>query len=1361
MEWLSAAVEAVSSLWEDPAPPQKDFPRTLEGFEKLLSLVADGLTTSLPHLPSQADALAEQIEHLGFASPGCQLEGSGLSYSEEKGTGFFRVFQERKVMALLVQHGLLAQHTLRRVRAALFRTVKDESFPHLLDQLNQLAQGQHRPRLRWVFGGTAGGDRFPDPAEARDPGQVSGCARQVPRIREIIKADLIFRATEGNYIAALKRMALRLTPQPDAHRADRFDRNADQFLDVRVLGVSQDFEGRDLLSSLPSASPRPQLGAKLPLMEEADISAARYVFHGYDMAQIGSRVVCLCLLKSKNPRATGMHLTIDGVSKRVDQQIAAGAGRTAALRLGGVACIIVADNSSALQAALAKEKDVLDFITDLVSLGQPAAVAELIVCGPLLSQLHVLAAPVWLGYVNRPKSIWEASDMLAIACACLAWCFWHAEILMMDVENNGPVPSPECVDAMQAAEAERACAAEEAKLGSLANFLQRMQTERLSGVVVPLIQLLLWPVAVPAALAESKACGTQGRAREILIGMSWRELQCAAVFSKLGTAIGESGLWPSCAQPVEWRRQKCTKISCIVGISTAAAARQMFAGGVRTAALVGRSGFEIALAQIFWEKGISNPFRGAVQAMLHDQSMMGVSGVSALRMALDGAAGRAATTGIIKGQRQCIRGVGVVAGHFLRNRDVGGGSGGAENRHRRKKSIKREGRRSQLCAFRRLAQPGRQKFRDVCRINFDTMLQQGHLIDGVASFLSHGNHFSAAHNSPFINFDSARKEAVEAVSSLWEAQPRHGHAVAVPAVQDFPRTLEGFEKLPVARLSLVADGLTTSLPHLPSQADVALAEQIEHLGFASPGCQLEGSGLSYSEEKGTGFFRVFQERKVMALLVQHGLLAQHTLRRVRAALFRTVKDESFPHLLDQLNQLAQGQHRPRLRWVFGGTAGGDRFPDPAEARDPGQVSGCARQVPRIREIIKADLIFRATEGNYIAALKRMALRLTPQPDAHRADRFDRNADQFLDATAGPEGAKLPLMEEAARYVFHGYDMAQIGSRVVCLCLLKSKNPRVHGAAVEVLTSKLLPELAERLHCAWAQMATAMQQDNSSALQAALAKEKDVLDFITDLVSLGQPAVTQAVAELIVCGPLLSQLHVLAARHRYVNRPKSIWEILMMDVENNGPVPSPECVDAMQAAEAERACAAEEDPPDQLAAVLAVRSLANFLQRMQTERLSGVVVPLIQLLLWPAVPAALAESKGPANADKTRAAVQALAELCTACGVEEAALATSEVSAQQRSSERQIWLRDCTGADLLGKEKGISNPFRVAVQVRAFLASLSQLWESGNLNSRASASMVPCAAVASYLLHQCQDIHPMLLETSGLLPKKADTAEPSV
>ncbi|CAE7900161.1 pncA [Symbiodinium necroappetens] len=181
---------------------------------------------------------------------------------------------------------------------------------------------------------------------------------------------------------------------------------------------------------------------------------------------------------------------------------------------------------------------------------------------------------------------------------------------------------------------------------------------------------------------------------------------------------------------------------------------------------------------------------------------------------------------------------------------------------------------------------------------------------------------------------------------------------------------------------------------------------------------------------------------------------------------------------------------------------------------------------------------------------------------------------------------------------------------------------------QVLSSTLLPKLAERLHGAWAQMLTAMQHKQCSALQAAMAKEEDALDFLVDLLSIGQPAVTQAIAEVIVCGPLLSQLHVLAERHRYVNRPKSIWEILMIDVENDGPVPSPERIDAMQAAEeeSESACAAEEDPPDQLAAVLAVRSLAKFFQKMRKERLSGILVPLIQLLLWPAVPAEIAESK---------------------------------------------------------------------------------------------------------------------------------------
>ncbi|CAE7943353.1 unnamed protein product, partial [Symbiodinium necroappetens] len=109
-------------------------------------------------------------------------------------------------------------------------------------------------------------------------------------------------------------------------------------------------------------------------------------------------------------------------------------------------------------------------------------------------------------------------------------------------------------------------------------------------------------------------------------------------------------------------------------------------------------------------------------------------------------------------------------------------------------------------------------------------------------------------------------------------------------------------------------------------------------------------------------------------------------------------------------------------------------------------------------------------------------------------------------------------------------------------LLQAKNPRVHGAAVEVLSSTLLPKLAERLHCAWAQMSTAMRQrEDRGAVRAAMAKEQDVLDFLVDLLSLGQPAVTQAVATVIVCGPLLSQLRVLAERHRYMNRPQSIWE----------------------------------------------------------------------------------------------------------------------------------------------------------------------------------------------------------------------------
>lgn len=131
----------------------------------------------------------------------------------------------------------------------------------------------------------------------------------------------------------------------------------------------------------------------------------------------------------------------------------------------------------------------------------------------------------------------------------------------------------------------------------------------------------------------------------------------------------------------------------------------------------------------------------------------------------------------------------------------------------------------------------------------------------------------------------------------------------------------------------------------------------------------------------------------------------------------------------------------------------------------------------------------------------------------------------------------------------------------------------------------------------------------------------------------------------------------------------------------------------------------------------------------------------------------------ANADETRAAVKALAELCTACGVEEAALATSEVSAQQRLSERQIWLRDCTGADLLGKEKGISNPFHGAVQDMLHDQSMIGLETTEGSRrccwANSSESVVPCCVVASWMLRECREtIHPMLLEDSGLLLKQA-------
>ena len=98
--------------------------------------------------------------------------------------------------------------------------VKEGSFPHLLDQLNQLAKGQHRARLRWVL--------------LERPVAIISLIRPRPEIpdnsHDVLAtfpgspkqkaSKLTFSATEGNYIAGLKRMALRLTPQSDTHRAD-------------------------------------------------------------------------------------------------------------------------------------------------------------------------------------------------------------------------------------------------------------------------------------------------------------------------------------------------------------------------------------------------------------------------------------------------------------------------------------------------------------------------------------------------------------------------------------------------------------------------------------------------------------------------------------------------------------------------------------------------------------------------------------------------------------------------------------------------------------------------------------------------------------------------------------------------------------------------------------------------------------------------------------------------------------------------------------------------------------------------------------------------------------------------------------
>ncbi|CAE7038410.1 TT9 [Symbiodinium natans] len=264
-------------------------------------------------------------------------------------------------------------------------------------------------------------------------------------------------------------------------------------------------------------------------------------------------------------------------------------------------------------------------------------------------------------------------------------------------------------------------------------------------------------------------------------------------------------------------------------------------------------------------------------------------------------------------------------------------------------------------------------------------------------------------------------------------------------------------------------GLTCALPHTNAQAD-ALVDYIHQIGAA----------LGHSEDNGGDLFAYFVENEGLETLV-NGLLAFETLERVRVQLWQTVsitlvnaKEEAF------LSILHGGAYNRLL---------------------------CAQP----------ELPTDDSEALYVHLMKRLAMRVTSE-----------TAEWLLmPAAADSDSVCLPVMMEAARFIFHSENLARTGARVTCLSMLKIKNLRVQAAATEVFYDFVLPRVADRLQSVWAEAAVAAREEDAAAFRAAAEREEDALDFVVELLGLGLPWVTQAVADAVVAGLLLPQLFVLA------------------------------------------------------------------------------------------------------------------------------------------------------------------------------------------------------------------------------------------
>ncbi|CAE7192947.1 MKK3 [Symbiodinium sp. CCMP2456] len=131
------------------------------------------------------------------------------------------------------------------------------------------------------------------------------------------------------------------------------------------------------------------------------------------------------------------------------------------------------------------------------------------------------------------------------------------------------------------------------------------------------------------------------------------------------------------------------------------------------------------------------------------------------------------------------------------------------------------------------------------------------------------------------------------------------------------------------------------------------------------------------------------------------------------------------------------------------------------------------------------------------------------------------------------------------------------------------------------------------------MASAARVGDEDAFRSATCAEEDILEFVGEMLGLGLPGVTQAIADAIVAELLLPQLFVLAAWHQ--PKPVQIRPIFDCFPDETKPpaiIPRPsefsmyqDMLRAMSPSPAASPAAAqdaEEEPPDELEAALAVR-----------------------------------------------------------------------------------------------------------------------------------------------------------------------------